>query len=201
MLDDGKTIASADQIEERLDKIDDWEQCEASVKQILFSTISDRRLLDIQNLAAAALMWAKLKLLHDGKTEIVVVAKRRHLNNMMCQKNLDVRIHISSMKWVQEELAGMGVPVSNVNFCGMISSSLPESYDNLISTLLASAHSSNKPLTPDALIMHIELEADFRDSKKKSKQQKHGRSALVATESMKSKSKHGDKHEDRKSVV
>lgn len=91
----------------------------------------------------------------------------------------------------------MGVPVSNVNFCGMISSSLPESYDNLISTLLASAHSSNKPLTPDALIMHIELEADFRDSKKKSKQQKHGGSALVATESVKSKSKCGDKHEKK----
>ena len=32
VLDNGKTVASADQIEERLYKIDNWEQHEASVK-------------------------------------------------------------------------------------------------------------------------------------------------------------------------
>ena len=41
VLDDGKTIATEDQIDEWLNKIDNWEQWEASVKQILFSTISN----------------------------------------------------------------------------------------------------------------------------------------------------------------
>lgn len=121
VLDDGKTVATEDQIDERLDTIDDWEQREASVKQILFSTISDRRLLDIQNLATAALMWEKLEVLHDGKTEIVAVAKRKQLNNMSCEDNYDVRLHISNMKKLREELAGMGAPVSDVDFCGMLS--------------------------------------------------------------------------------
>ena len=48
VLDDGKTIATEDQIDEWLNKIDNWEQWEASVKQILFSTISNWWLLDIQ---------------------------------------------------------------------------------------------------------------------------------------------------------
>ena len=56
VLDNGKTVASADQIEERLYKIDNWEQHEASVKQILFSTISNQCLLNIQNLTTAILM-------------------------------------------------------------------------------------------------------------------------------------------------
>ena len=56
VLDDGKAVASADQIEERLYKINNWEQHEASVKQILFSTISNQCLLNIQNLTTATLI-------------------------------------------------------------------------------------------------------------------------------------------------
>ena len=56
VLDNGKTVASTDQIEERLYKIDNWEQHEAFVKQILFSTISNQCLLNIQNLTTAILM-------------------------------------------------------------------------------------------------------------------------------------------------
>ena len=66
VLDDGKTIATEDQIDEWLNKIDNWEQWEASVKQILISTISNWWLLDIQNLLTAMLMWEKLEILHGG---------------------------------------------------------------------------------------------------------------------------------------
>ena len=186
VLDDGKTIATEDQIDKQLNKIDDWEQWEASVKQILFSTISNQQLLDIQNLVTVMLMWEKLEILHDGKTEIVVVAKHKQLNNMICDDNYDVQLHISNMKKLHKELTGMRAPVLDVDFCGMLSASLPDSYNNLISMLMANAHSNNMPLTPNALIMHIESEADFCDSKKKPKQPKQGGSALVATESTKS---------------
>ena len=169
VLDDGKTIATEDQIDKQLNKIDDWEQWEASVKQILFSTISNQQLLDIQNLVTVMLMWEKLEILHDGKTEIVVVAKHKQLNNMICDDNYDVQLHISNMKKLHKELTGMRAPVLDVDFCGMLSASLPDSYNNLISMLMANAHSNNMPLTPNALIMHIESEADFCDSKKKPK--------------------------------
>ena len=60
-----------------------------------------------------------------------------------------------------------------------------------MSMLLATGCSNGKPLTPNVLIVHIESEADFCYSKKKSKQLKQGGSTLVATESTKSnKSKH-----------
>ena len=98
------------------------------------------------------------------------------------------------MKKLCEELTRMGAPILDVDFCRMFSASLPNSYNNLISTLMDNAHSNNMPLIPNALIMYIESEADFHDSKKRPKQPKQGGSALVATESTKlNKSRQSDR--------
>lgn len=98
------------------------------------------------------------------------------------------------MKKLCKELTRMGAPILDVDFCRMLSASIPNSYNNLISTLMDNACSNNMPLTPNALIMHIKSEANFHDSKKRPKQPKQGGSALVATKSTKlNKSRQSDK--------
>ena len=70
---DGTTIAIEDEIEEAEKKLDEYEQWECVVKQTLYGSISDRRLIKIKNLTTAGEAWKKLCSLHEDKYEIVAI--------------------------------------------------------------------------------------------------------------------------------
>ena len=68
---DGSATTEAE-IEELEDKIDEYYQRDAYVKQYIFSTIMDRLLLHVQKLGSSANIWAEICTIHEGKTELVV---------------------------------------------------------------------------------------------------------------------------------
>ena len=61
------------EIEALDDKIGDYYQKDALVKQHIFSTISDRLLLRVQSLLSASKIWAEIHTIHEGKTELMQI--------------------------------------------------------------------------------------------------------------------------------
>lgn len=72
-----KSLASDAEIEELEDKIDEFFMKDSLIKQQLFSTISDRLLLQVQKLESTAKIWAEICTIHEGKSELVQIDMRR----------------------------------------------------------------------------------------------------------------------------
>src|SRR5258705_12353065 len=177
--EDGKPATEAEQ-EAREDKIDEWYQKDAYVKQHIFSTITDRLLLRVQKLPNASEIWEEMRVIHGGKTEVVQVDLRRRLQDTRCEEEADVRNHFSELLLTREELAGMGAIIEERDFYAIVLGSLPESYRPLLSSINAAARITNKPLSPNELINVVTEEYEHRQIASRSTQKKSGNSALSA---------------------
>src|SRR5258705_13785662 len=105
--EDGKPATEAEQ-EARDDKIDEWYQKDTYVKQHIFITITDRLLLRVQKLPNASEIWEEIRVIHEGKTELVQVDLRRRLQDRRCKEEADVRNHFSELLLMREEMAVIG---------------------------------------------------------------------------------------------
>src|SRR6266404_829321 len=150
------------EIEALDDKIDDYYQKDALVKQHIFSTISDRLLLQVQGLLSASKIWAEIKTIHEGKTELVQVDLRRRLQDTRCNEQGDVRTHFSDLMCMREQLAGMGMVIDERDFYAIALGSLPESYRPLISAISATARITKSPLSTYDLVNVISEEYEHR---------------------------------------
>jgi len=187
----GTTIATEVEIEEAEKKLDEYEQQECTVKQTLYGSISDRRLIEIKNLTTAAEAWKKLCSLHEDKSEIVAVNRRAHLQNLRMQEGGDVRAHTSEMERIREELSGLGAPVNDSDFGVMLLSSLPQSYRPMVQTMLAVARQSSSKLTPELIVAHITADAEYQDTLN----QNTSRNSALSARTGRKKPKRGGKKE------
>src|SRR6266436_5809624 len=146
------SVASEAEIEALEDKIDEFHQRDAYVKQHIFSTITDRLLLCVQKLGSSEKIWAEICTIHEGKSELVQIDLRRRLQETRCEEGGDVKAHFSEIFRLRESLAGMGAVIDDKDFYAIILGSLPESYRPLLSSINAAARISQKPLSPYELV-------------------------------------------------
>src|SRR5258705_6175566 len=177
--EDSKPATEAEQ-EAREEKIDEWYQKDAYVKQHIFSTITDRLLLRVQKLPNASEIWEQIRHIHEGKTELVQVDLRRQLQDTRCEEEADVRNHCSELLRMREELAGMGAILEERDFYAIVLGSLPESYRPLLSSINAAARVTSKLLSPNELIDVVSEEYEHREITSRSTQKKSGNTALSA---------------------
>src|SRR6266850_5187943 len=157
----GSLNALTDTELEALEKsMDEYEQKQASVREIIYKTISQSMFLQIKNEPTAAKVWAKVVSIMEDKGDLIQVSVLMKLQTMICLEDEDVRAHLAKMTELKEQLEGMGAPVSNQSFAAMIRKSLPPSYRSLLQTLSATARVNNKILTSSQIIAAIHEEAD-----------------------------------------
>jgi NTP pyrophosphatase (non-canonical NTP hydrolase) len=171
--------------EEQLDAIekytDEYEQREASVREVIYETISQSLFLQIKNEPTSARVWTKLISIMEKKGNLTQVSTLTKMQTMICLEDDDVRAHLASMTELKEQLDGMGAPVSDQSFAAMIRKLLPTSYRSLLQTLSATARVNNKILTSDQIIAAIHEEADeLKVHKEADKAAKNA--AMVATQ-------------------
>lgn len=185
--DTAAKAATEAEIEENEKSLDDYSQKEATVKQLIFGSISDRRLIEVRDLSTAAKVWAKLRQLHEGRSEMVATDKRTVLQNMRLGEKGDLRLHLDGMVKIRSELSEMGSPVDNRDFAAMLVASINShpTYRLMLTALMAVARQANLPLTPDNIIDHLRAEADNAEVTKG--QTSRSSSALVASEGRQSK--------------
>ena len=139
---------------------DEYQQKEASVREVIYETISQSMFLQIKNEPTAAKVWSKLVSIMQEKGDLIQVSILTKLQTMICLEDNDIRAHLAKMNELKEQLEGMGAPVSDPSFAAMIRKSLPASYRPLLQTLSATARVNKKTLTSDQIISAIHEEAD-----------------------------------------
>jgi hypothetical protein len=77
----GTVPATDEEIEAHKDKIDEYHQKDSLVKQQLFSTITDRILLQVQRVGNSSEVWAAICKIHEGKSDLVQIDIRRRLSD------------------------------------------------------------------------------------------------------------------------
>jgi hypothetical protein len=93
---DGST-ATETEIEELEKKIDEYYQKDSLVKQHIFSMISDRLLLQVQNLDNASKIWEEVCTIHEGKTELVQIDLCCRLQETRCEEGGDIKAHFGEL--------------------------------------------------------------------------------------------------------
>ena len=139
---------------------DEYEQKEASVREVIYETIGQSLFLQVKNEETAAKVWDKLVSIMEKKGDLIQVSIFSKLQTMVCLEDDDVRAHLANMSELKEQLEGMGAPISDPSFATMIRKSLPASFRSLLQTLSATAHVNKKTLTSDEIIAAIHEEAD-----------------------------------------
>ena len=90
---------------------------------------------------------------------------RRKLQEQRCAGKGDVRAHFDKMITLHKELASLGHSVSSDDFCAMLLSSVPMSYESTISAMTTSARITGLDLTPEVILMTLIDDYDQRQAK------------------------------------
>jgi hypothetical protein len=70
---------TADEVKENRKEINEYTQKDLLVQQHIFSTITDRLMLQLRSQLTGATMWTKVKKLHEGKSTLVKADMCKHM--------------------------------------------------------------------------------------------------------------------------
>ena len=90
---------------------------------------------------------------------------QRKLQEQRCTEKGDVHAHFDEMITLHEELASLGHSVSFNDFCAMLLSSVPMSYESTISTMTTSARITGLDLTPEVILTTLIDDYNRRQAK------------------------------------
>ncbi|TFY76439.1 hypothetical protein EWM64_g7569, partial [Hericium alpestre] len=131
--------AELEAFEKALEKLEEWEQKQYIIKQQIFSMITDSLLLRIQVLDHAHEVWNTVCREFEAKTMMVQIDLRRRLQDTRCDDGTDIRTHFDGLLRMKEELSGIGTTLQDMDFSAIIMSSLPKSFDPVLSSMLSAA--------------------------------------------------------------
>jgi hypothetical protein len=90
----GGTIElTSTQIEEIEKEVDNFEQKEASVREVIYETIGQSLFLQVKNEASAAEVWSKLVSIMEKKGDLIQVSLLAKMQNKICLEDDNVLSH------------------------------------------------------------------------------------------------------------
>jgi hypothetical protein len=172
--------ATADEIKENMKEVNEYTQKDSLVQQHIFSTITDRLMLQLGSTLTGAAMWAQVKKLHEGKSMLVKVDMRKRMLLTHCDEGADVRAHFGELNRICQIMAGMGEVMQDIDYGAIIMGSLPDSYRLIISSLEATAGYAQKVVTPQELIAAVTVEYEHQLIRNPQAAKRGGNAALTA---------------------
>ena len=77
---------------------------------------------------------------------MITIELQRKLQDMCCTKSGNIQSHLNNIRTLREELASLGVTLSELDFLAIILGSLPKSYDQFLLAVTATANVLKKEL-------------------------------------------------------
>src|SRR5215472_10701665 len=78
---------------------------------------------------------------------MVAIDLHKKLQNQECKENGNVRTHFDTMMTMREEMASMGEEINDEDFANMLLGLMPKSYENFISSLMATIDKYNRRMS------------------------------------------------------
>jgi hypothetical protein len=160
--------------------LNEYTQKDSLVQQHIFSTITDRLMLQLGSQLTGAAMWTEMKKLHKGKSALVKADMCKRMLLTRCEEGADVKAHFGELNRIRQIMAGMGEVVQEVDYGTIIMGSLPDSYRSIISSLEAAAGYASKVVMPQELIAAVTVEYEHRLIRNPQTTRKGGNAALTA---------------------
>ena len=107
-------------------------------------------------------VWDALKVLFEGRTQMIVVDLHRQIQSMKCGEDNNVCTHFDNIANLREQLAAMGKSIPNDEYVSILLGSIPSNYEATISTMSTTATLTNAALTLDTVIQLITDDYDRR---------------------------------------
>jgi hypothetical protein len=136
-------------------------------------------LLRIQRLDRASKIWEEIRMVHEGKSDLVQIDLHRRLHETRCEEGGDIKAHLGELLRLRESLASMGASLDDRDFAAIIMGSLPESYRPILSSMNAAARVSKKTLSPEEIMGDVSEEYEHRVIVNPTTSKKGGNSALT----------------------
>ena len=146
-----------------------WDQDEVMARYLLSQRLPDSTAVRLKGLASAKERWDKVKAEFSVKSQYAEADMLTSFSEMRCPRGGDVRSFLGSMRVKREELAAVGVTMSDKEYRSAIIKSLPEEMSKFASGLLTAARvlTPSTSIDPDILIDHISEEADRLSARRK----------------------------------
>ena len=143
-----------------------WALGEATVKQAIATSVPDSIFNRVKNKTRAKDVWDALKVLFEGRLQMIVVDLRRKLQALKCGEDEDVRVHFDKIADIREQLAAMGTTVPDNEYGSILLGSVPTTYEAITSAMNTTAKLTRTALTPDMVTSLVTDEYDRRVLKK-----------------------------------
>ncbi|KAG6887905.1 hypothetical protein C0995_011655 [Termitomyces sp. Mi166 len=152
------------QVKEHEDAMEDWLQKEATVHDIIYATVDQFTFHQIQEETTAAAVWKKLTSIHGNRGAMFETDLIAWLQNSCFIENSEVMMHdhLANLVILKEHLVKTSCPLSDASFASYIctSLSLAPSYKPLLTMLTTNACVTEKSVSSQDLIWHINEEAN-----------------------------------------
>ena len=134
---------------------EDWDEKDSAVKHYISSSIPDSLYIHLNLKSTVAEYFAALHELFENQSVAVSIEKQRQLSELKLKDGGDACMHIDKMMTLREELACMGEPVSNKDYFNMVFSSLPTSYNPILTSISMNMRLLNHQLMSHQLISQV----------------------------------------------
>ena len=125
---------------------------------MLARAIPDSIMWKIINEEMVAGMWLIISREFESKTALMQADLRQRLHSLKCEENGNVRTHLEHLRMMREELASVGVTLSNDEYVPVIIRFVPTYYATFLAHLTASADLLRHKIQPDKLILLLAQE-------------------------------------------
>ena len=129
-----------------------WNEDDVIIRQQIAVLIPDSLFIQLLSLSTAKEFFNVLKGQFGTRSLAVTVELRRQLGELKLKEGGDARAHIDELRKLQEELSSAGDPVSDKDFFNITFTSLPCSYNNILSAVSTSMQLYQKTPTAHELM-------------------------------------------------
>jgi hypothetical protein len=142
--------------------IEEWEHQDAVVSFLLLQRLPDTTEMQLANCSSTQECWTLLSNDYQAKSAFAQANLHQAFLDMCCAKGIDIREFLNSLQYKKEELAAVGITVTNKEYERTILRGIPSKLVTFVSQLLSSTLILNQTVSVnlDALTNQICEEAD-----------------------------------------
>ena len=116
-----------------------WEKKDRTALSTIRLWVADKLLVYIASSKSSKEAWDSLKGLLEAQGPLGIVLARRKLFRAKCEDGTSIEDHIRTLRGYQEELHNLGQQIEDEEFFIILLTSLPDSWNNYISSIDTSA--------------------------------------------------------------
>ena len=157
-----------------------WKKEDAKASSALGKVISNSLFMEVAGLGTFHEMWEGVEDRIERITKHQKSNLRGRLNLMTCDKRSNLLTHLDDMESIYQQLASRNAKISDEDYVDAIIHSLPQSYSNLMTSLLTIYDEMNITVTPTGIKNAIRKEYKAQQTATASRNRRANEVALHA---------------------